>query len=1263
MQTRLVQRQRPQSPTWVPPPAGPLSAVSAPIPSTVTEPPRTERDAGISTAEMGRAADTEPLKSPAKELGGFGHALDRISILPPRSDGGPQSIQRAPDPAAPMTAPGDGLPQPGGDGPVPLDAPGVSSGSTTIQDPPAQQSTVVHGTTLADVAAALPDEVGSVAFDFSVATQGEPITAAKLDVKQAMTLPRWAERDKASQAGQRSWDRFLSALRQHEDGHVVIDKQMFTNAHRRFVSIPTAQVEQTSERLRADVQARQDAFDAQTDHGRKGNPPTVLDTSADADAGGAPKSATADDQQVPGAGDLSPGATPDTGPPSLQARLFVSAADDPYEREANAVADRVVRLAPNEQGAFAGFARAGGRVQRLCAQCTTVLERGEGALCPECAAKAEREENGARRDAMRLSRKEGTNSPDLAGRVPPVVGEVLQSGGEPLDRRTRVDMERRFGHDFSRISIHADNHAAESARSINALAYTVGERIVFGAGRYEPQSESGRWLLAHEMTHVLQQRGDAAAAATPMYSAGSAIQREEEKKEDFDTEQRRLIRDAKTVGDVKDINPQAFRLASDEDRFRLIFILLNQGWVGPRDEYYLEHIWGSFGKRLLEVGRKDFAIWNLCVDRGANLWALPDLLGIQDQFKADVTAKTRGYLAKNRAFIQTEQKRLGLDNPQAPATADQNKALIDLKQVAKQVSEAEMKQTALRDVNVGYNRKGSVGDDPTATRDDWEPMPFNPDTPPQRSGPIGGEQHPMPTWEATNTKHMSLESTIKGFANRYPTIYALRRDNKVYDVATGTDDTKARQTMATSLQGVLDNIATTEGKLADPKSTLALDLHPVHQQLYTSPGSPWQDPFGQAVAKETVKGHEDAEWWTEMGVTALQLGLFAVAELATGGAATVFFLALAAGVGGIRAEQSWEKYQEKSAAANANLSDETRLLESGEADAALVTAVLDTATAFLDLYSVGTHAISGEVQAVKQLEERLASAEAKEAQGAVELEVKQKQEWQFKDELTGEAHTAHATERGLEICSDPPCLIIPQRMRERFGKLPGTPSADTTETLNGLIKGAEENSTKWQAVKKDLDAVEAERDALQQSQGGTLTARQRLDYNQKLRPIEQRMGKLQDASQQPEEQFEALGREHKVRNSMTTDEGMTQPHGASDAEVRKGLGMGADEPCADILSRDASGTWVVTESKGGDIDKAIKQLENTAKRLVVKEPTATNVEFRIYPNAVSYRQMQAPEGLGLSRYGVDGSGLLTQNGKLYDFNGKNVRILAPPGLD
>jgi hypothetical protein len=90
--------------------------------------------------------------------------------------------------------------------------------------------------------------------------------------------------------------------------------------------------------------------------------------------------------------------------------------------------------------------------------------------------------------------------------TPPIVHEVLHSPGQSLDTATRNFMEPRFGQDFSRVRVHTDASAAESARAVNAQAYTVGRDIVFGAGQYAPQTAAGKWLLSHELTHTLQQR-------------------------------------------------------------------------------------------------------------------------------------------------------------------------------------------------------------------------------------------------------------------------------------------------------------------------------------------------------------------------------------------------------------------------------------------------------------------------------------------------------------------------------------------------------------------------------------------------------------------------------------------------------------------------------------------------------------------------------------------------------------------------------------
>jgi hypothetical protein len=95
---------------------------------------------------------------------------------------------------------------------------------------------------------------------------------------------------------------------------------------------------------------------------------------------------------------------------------------------------------------------------------------------------------------------------DLDGiAAPPIVGEILSSSGQPLDPETRAFFESRLAFDFSRVRIHNDHYAAESAYAVSAHAYTVANHVIFGAGRYVPGKPEGNRLLAHELTHVIQQ--------------------------------------------------------------------------------------------------------------------------------------------------------------------------------------------------------------------------------------------------------------------------------------------------------------------------------------------------------------------------------------------------------------------------------------------------------------------------------------------------------------------------------------------------------------------------------------------------------------------------------------------------------------------------------------------------------------------------------------------------------------------------------------
>ena len=127
-------------------------------------------------------------------------------------------------------------------------------------------------------------------------------------------------------------------------------------------------------------------------------------------------------------------------------------------------------------------------------QCACGQHTPGGGECAGCRAKREQK---LQRTAT------GSDSSQVA---PSIVHEVLRSPGQPLDRSTRAFMEPRFGHDFSRVRVHTNAKAAESAQAVGALAYTVGQDIVFRSGQFDPTTEEGKRVLAHELTHTVQQR-------------------------------------------------------------------------------------------------------------------------------------------------------------------------------------------------------------------------------------------------------------------------------------------------------------------------------------------------------------------------------------------------------------------------------------------------------------------------------------------------------------------------------------------------------------------------------------------------------------------------------------------------------------------------------------------------------------------------------------------------------------------------------------
>lgn len=155
-------------------------------------------------------------------------------------------------------------------------------------------------------------------------------------------------------------------------------------------------------------------------------------------------------------------------------------------------------------------------------KCACGKESKDGASCAECSAK----EKGV------LQRN--SNISTLANATaPPIVHETLKSSGSPLHPDVKTLMESRFAFDFSSVRIHDDARAAESSRAVNALAYTVGRNVVFGLGQYAPQTNEGQKLLAHELTHVVQQKDQARASDYTILPSNSSAEQEADEASGF----------------------------------------------------------------------------------------------------------------------------------------------------------------------------------------------------------------------------------------------------------------------------------------------------------------------------------------------------------------------------------------------------------------------------------------------------------------------------------------------------------------------------------------------------------------------------------------------------------------------------------------------------------------------------------------------------------------------------------------------------------
>jgi len=216
---------------------------------------------------------------------------------------------------------------------------------------------------------------------------------------------------------------------------------------------------------------------------RQNNSDSSQATTSQSSEHAAPTTSRRNGQPITSSPSPSPAQTPlrPDSLPLLQAKLTVNEADDQYEQEADQVANAVMRMsAPSPSSDEEDDSPP---IQRLAI--SSIQARADGS---------------------------GEVSSDVESRI-----QGLQGGGQPLPESERHFFESRMGADFSGVRIHSDTNAAQTSHDIQARAFTVGNDIAFNSGEYQPKSSAGRHLLAHELTHTIQQ-----GAAGPLQAAVQA---------------------------------------------------------------------------------------------------------------------------------------------------------------------------------------------------------------------------------------------------------------------------------------------------------------------------------------------------------------------------------------------------------------------------------------------------------------------------------------------------------------------------------------------------------------------------------------------------------------------------------------------------------------------------------------------------------------------------------------------------------------------
>ncbi len=604
----------------------------------------------------------------------------------------------------------------------------------------------------------------------------------------------------------------------------------------------------------------------------------------------------------------------------LQPKLIIGQPGDKYEQEADQVANTVMRMPPSGQS-------------------DTVQPTPVSPFYIQSFNKDNQEEDSQAMALPEIQGKFNSGSPLSSSHH---LAKTIHSpgGGTLLPKHLQSRVGKVLGSDLSHVRVHNDSTANEAAQSIHAKAFTHKHHIFLNDG----ESVNDKKLIAHELTHVVQQESNnSAIKRIPMdpplswgqHTASSA-----------------------TVSDP-------IENMSHEERLSEIRSILNNWWVGLLNEARLERLWGSFGETLPVIMSSNESLWTQSVERGASLENIPYVRRlISNHFKSDVKTLARHYLRVNEEEIRIEMDQIAAEGDVSgrpivylsPIDQDVREQIEYIQRMGELARDAFAAERALRSIKLGTKTTYGSGDYGFPQTSTWN-VRFDPHGPP-RCGHIFGlgstTYSPLadaPSWEEVKEQWDAVKTSQAQLYTDYPSVAALVQEESLESFLAGNTES-ARERLAESMVSVLMNIQRSRTAL-DTDDLDFRDLKPIHQQLLSgtenNSGINWSDPLPNWALTTEMANHETREFWIELGLGSLAAAAFIVAEIATFGGAT-FFIALGAGlaIGGGLAASKWENYEDLSTANQANVLPDTRLVSDAGLRAALIDATLESVFFFLD---------------------------------------------------------------------------------------------------------------------------------------------------------------------------------------------------------------------------------------------------------------------------------------------------------------------------